>query len=70
MQEMRLLQELGCKITFTPHNMAHMGKYTAALQAQGVECLYAPFYADVGTVLKERGDEFDLIYITRYNVVY
>lgn len=67
-QEMRLLQELGCKITFVPNNMAHMGKYTTALQNQGVECIYAPFARNVGEVLRDRGHEFDFIYITRYNV--
>ncbi len=67
-QEMRLLQELGCKITFVPSNMAHMGKYTTALQNEGVECLYAPFFKNIGEVLRDRGNEFDLVYITRFNV--
>lgn len=67
-QEMRLLQELGCKITFVPNNMAHMGRYTTALQNDGIECLHAPFHKNVGTVLRDRGHEFDLVYITRYNV--
>jgi GT2 family glycosyltransferase/glycosyltransferase involved in cell wall biosynthesis len=67
-QEMRLLQELGCKITFVPNNVSHMGKYTTALQNEGVECLYAPFIKNVGEVLRDRGHEFDLVYITRYTV--
>lgn len=67
-QEMRLLQELGCKITFVPNNVSHMGKYTKALQDEGVECLYAPFVKSIGEVLRNRGNEFDMIYITRYNV--
>jgi glycosyltransferase involved in cell wall biosynthesis len=67
-QEMRLLQELGCKITFVPNNVSHMGKYTTALQNEGVECLHAPFVQNVGQVLRDRGQEFDLVYITRYTV--
>lgn len=67
-QEMRLLQELGCKITFAPNNAAYMGKYTRALQNAGVECIYAPFYNNVGLLLQARGEEFDLVYITRYDV--
>lgn len=67
-QEMRLLQELGCKITFAPHNMAYMGKYTRELQDSGVECVYTPFYKNIGYMLKERGSEFDLVYITRFDV--
>lgn len=67
-QEIKLMQELGCKITFAPSNMAYMGKYTRSLQDCGVECIHAPFYNSVGDLLKERGREFDLIYIIRYDV--
>lgn len=67
-QEMQLLQELGCKITFIPNNMAHMGAYTEALQVRGVECVYAPFYNNVGEFLKDRGQDFDLVYITRFDI--
>jgi len=67
-QEMKLMQELGCKVTFAPNNMAHMGKYTYELQNNGVECVYAPFFASVGDLLKSRGMEFDLIYIIRYDI--
>ena len=67
-QEMRLLQELGAKITFVPANLAHMGKYTYQLQSQGIEVLNAPFYSSIMQVLRERGEEFDIVYITRYDV--
>lgn len=67
-QEIKLMQEMGCKITFAPSNMAHMGKYTRALQNRGVECIHTPFYRSVGDLLKDRGKEFDLIYIIRYDV--
>ena len=67
-QEMKLFQELGCKITFVPANLAHMGKYTTALQNQGVECIYAPFYTTIQQLLEERGREFDIVYITRYDI--
>lgn len=67
-QEMKLLQKLGCKITFVSSNLAHMGKYTTALQDMGVECLYTPFYRSTHDVLQKRGHEFDLVYIIRYSV--
>ncbi len=67
-QEMKLMMELGCKLTFMPGNMAHMGVHTEHLQKLGVECLYYPFYQSVEQLLKFRGDEFDAIYITRYKV--
>lgn len=65
-QEMRLLQSLGCKLTFMSERTDWAGKYTQALQRAGIECLYAPFVGSVNEVLETRGAEFDLIYITRY----
>ena len=67
-QEMKLMMELGCKLTFVPSNMAHMGVHTEYLQKLGVECLYYPFYQSVDQLLQMRGEEFDAVYITRYQV--
>lgn len=67
-QEMKLLQALGFKLSFIPENLAYFGSYTQDLQKQGVECLHAPFNTSIEQVFKERGHEFDLVYITRYNV--
>lgn len=67
-QEMRMLQALGFKCTFIPQNLAWMGHYTQNLQRTGVECLFAPFYTSINQVLEQRGQEFDLVYITRYYV--
>ena len=67
-QEIKLLQELGCKVTFIPNNMAHLGRHTESLQKQGVECIYAPFYTSIGQLLEERGADYDLVYITRYDI--
>ncbi|MBK6863100.1 MAG: glycosyltransferase [Ideonella sp.] len=67
-QEMRLLQSLGCKLTFVPENVAWLSGYTEALQRSGIECLYAPFVLSVSEVIEKRGAEFDFVYITRYSV--
>lgn len=67
-KELKLLQALGFKLSFIPENLAHFGPYTQDLQKQGVECLHAPFSTSIEQVLRERGHEFDLVYITRYNV--
>jgi GT2 family glycosyltransferase/glycosyltransferase involved in cell wall biosynthesis len=67
-QEMRMLQALGCKCTFVPENMAWMSHYTEALQRMGVECLYAPFALSINEIIATRGHEFDVIYITRFYV--
>lgn len=67
-QEMRLLQSLGFQITFAPQSLAHAGAHTQDLQRMGIECVYAPFFTSMAQLLQQRGDEFDLVYVTRYNV--
>lgn len=67
-QEIMLMQELGCKVTFAPNNLAHMGSYTQSLQDRGVECIYAPFCTSVGEHLRDKGQIYDLVYIIRYDV--
>jgi GT2 family glycosyltransferase/glycosyltransferase involved in cell wall biosynthesis len=67
-QEMRLLQSLGFKVTFVPENFAYMGGYTENLQRLGIEVVYAPFEYNMQSFLEKRGSEFDVVYITRYYV--
>jgi GT2 family glycosyltransferase/glycosyltransferase involved in cell wall biosynthesis len=67
-QEIKLLQKLGMKVTFVPESMAHMGKLSKELQRNGVEVLYSPFYSSIFDVIEKRIQEFDVIYITRYSV--
>ena len=69
-QEMKLLIELGAKLVFLPLNFAHMGKHTERLQTLGIECLHYPFYTSVEQVMAQRGGEFDVVYITRYETVH
>ena len=67
-QEMRLLQSLGVKLSFIPENLAYLGNYTEALQRMGVECLYAPYNTSIEGLIQSRGADFDFFYITRYSV--
>ena len=67
-QEIRLLQSLGFKVTFVPENFTYMGQYTEFLQRIGVESVYAPFEYNMQDFLEHRGHEFDVVYITRYYV--
>jgi len=67
-QEIRLLQSLGFKVTFVPDNLAYLAKPTEDLQRTGVECMYAPFIVSIQDLLETRGSEFDLVYVTRYSI--
>jgi len=68
-QEIKLVQSLGYKVTFMPKNMAYMANYTTDLEKMGVEVITAPFYFSMNAFLEARGAEFDAFYITRYHVV-
>ncbi len=68
LQEMRLLQSLGFKVTFVPENFIFFGGYTEALQRLGIEVLYSPFAYNMQEFMQKRGEEFDVVYITRYYV--
>ena len=67
-QEMKLMMELGCKLTFVPENLVHMGVHTDYLEKIGVECIYYPFFPSMDQLLSLRGSEFDAVYVTRYGV--
>jgi glycosyltransferase involved in cell wall biosynthesis len=65
----RIFIAFGYRVHFIPMtNFAHFGKYTANLQRMGVECIYAPFYTSVEGFLKERGDIFDYVILSRSEV--
>ena len=67
-KEMQILQSLGYQITFIPKSLEQDGLHAVALQRMGIECNYAPLYEDTSEFLRKRGNEFSLIYITRYHV--
>ena len=67
-QEMRLVQSLGYKVSFAPLNLAYMGHYDEDLNRLGIETIVAPFYLSIDELLEKRGGEFDVVYITRYSV--
>ncbi|TCK99850.1 GT2 family glycosyltransferase [Shimia isoporae] len=67
-QEIKLVQSLGYKVTFLPQNLASFGGYTEELQKMGVEVIIAPFFLSVSEFLEKYGADFDAFYITRYYV--
>ena len=64
---MRVLQQIGCKVTFAPvDNFLFLERYTGDLQRIGVECLYAPFVTSIEDYLREHGELFDVVLIFRF----
>ena len=62
-QEMRLLQSLGYKVTFIPARQVLRGPGTECLQRMGIEVAYGPYFTGLVALLKQRGSEFDLVYL-------
>lgn len=67
-QEMRLFQAMGYKVTFLPLNLLYSETYVSSLERMGVEVIYAPFAISAEDVLRERSGEFHLVYVTRHHV--
>jgi len=68
LQEIRLVQALGYKVTFAGADMQYVGRYTDELNRMGVETVYSPFHPTIELFIAERGHEFDAVFITRYTV--
>lgn len=66
---MRLLQEENAHVVFMPANQTHDGRYTEALQAEGVEAWYAPYAKSPHIWLREHGKRFDTVVVCRHYVL-
>lgn len=65
-----LLREMGFQVTFAAEdNFLYMPEYTAPLQRQGIEVLYAPYVKSVREHLDEAGERYDLVFMFRPGVV-
>jgi len=64
----RILRRLGCHVTFVAENRAHDGEYTRALQALGVEMLYHPYLPSIEQHLREFGDRYRAVILSRVDV--
>ncbi|HNR91185.1 MAG TPA: glycosyltransferase [Dokdonella sp.] len=65
---MRVLRANDCHVAFLPSNHAWIERYTPALQGLGVEMLYQPWLVGAVRFFRERGAEFDTIFLSRHYV--
>ena len=61
----RMLQTLGFKVVFCPHDEDYVPHYMDALQQQGVECLYYPYTDNAKQHLQRFGASYDLVLLQR-----
>jgi glycosyltransferase involved in cell wall biosynthesis len=63
-----LMRSLSHKVTFVPDNLKLIHPYADELQAAGIEVLYGPFVRSIKGHLRERGAEYDFIFLSRADV--
>jgi len=68
LQYIHMLQALGYKVVFCPHDLLHAGRYTEVLQRLGVECLYQPYTTTLRAHLMQYGRHYDLVILERAHV--
>lgn len=62
---MKLLTELGYRVTFVASNLSWAGKYSRALQRIGVRIIHKPYVDNAHQYMLEHGGNFDLFILSR-----
>jgi len=60
-QILKILRQLGHRITFVPDNLAYEPPYTCELQKRGIEVVYHPYVKKVRDYLLAHGAGFDVV---------
>ncbi|NDY96095.1 glycosyltransferase [Wenzhouxiangella limi] len=66
---MELMVEHNWRVTFCPQNLKWEGRYSSALQRQGIEVLSAPAISALESWLKNYGPDLDLVLVSRHYVL-
>jgi glycosyltransferase involved in cell wall biosynthesis len=64
-QILKLLHQLGHRITFIPDNLAYEPPYTRELQKRGIEVVYHPYVKKVRDYLLAHGPRFEVVVLSR-----
>jgi GT2 family glycosyltransferase/glycosyltransferase involved in cell wall biosynthesis len=64
-QILKLLHQLGHRVTFIPDNLADIPPYTGELQKRGVEVYYHPYIHSIHEYLVAHGSQFDVVLLSR-----
>ena len=65
---MQCCRDLGYGVTFFADNRDYTGSYTRDLQKSGVEVLYHPWLDSLHDFFRDRGKEFDYVFISRHYI--
>ncbi len=65
---MQCCRDLGYSVTFFADNRDYAGDYTRDLQRAGIEVLYHPWLESLHDFFRDRGGEFDYVFISRHYI--
>lgn len=65
---LKILSELGHKVTFIGDNLMQLEAYAGVLQQYGIEVIYAPYIKSINDYLAERGKFFDTVILSRFHI--
>jgi len=65
---MQCCRDLGYGVTFFADNRDYAGSYTRDLQKTGIEVLYQPWLDSLHEFFRQRGSEFDYVFISRHYI--
>ena len=65
---MQCCRDLGYGVTFFADNRDYNGTYSRDLQKSGIEVLYHPWLESLHDFFRDRGSEFDYVFISRHYI--
>ncbi|MBT5488267.1 MAG: glycosyltransferase, partial [Halieaceae bacterium] len=65
---LRILIQLGCKVTFAANNLLSDEPYCQALRDEGIEVLHAPYVQSMSDHLRAKGDLYDVVVLCRHYI--
>jgi GT2 family glycosyltransferase/glycosyltransferase involved in cell wall biosynthesis len=65
---LRILIQLGCKVTFAANNLLADEPYCQALRDEGIEVLHAPYVQSMSDHLRAKGDSYDVVVLCRHYI--
>ncbi|MGB2798805.1 MAG: glycosyltransferase [Dehalococcoidia bacterium] len=65
---LKILSELGHKVTFLGDEPVPMEPYTAQLQQEGIEVVFSPYVRSIESHVRQNGTHFDVVILSRAHI--
>jgi glycosyltransferase involved in cell wall biosynthesis len=64
----RAIRQRGHHVCFLPDDLSAPSPYKELLQGIGIEVVHHPYYRSIGSFLKQHGEDFDLVIVSRVEI--